>query len=226
MNTMSFDLTSDKAVQHAWFEINRDPTFKGCLGLIPVEEHESTVPLAHAFAALAALDLEASVLMLTVRGGRGPERLPERLGERQAECGGGRYDCLEIQDDMPWQIAVSLHGKISFQEWIQKNIGSYTHVIVAFPSLPMVPEAVALARSVDSLLLCVVLNSSRLDHARTLVAWLGEDNIVGAITLSGMITNEISQSLETNLNVENVAPAGRRPDVFRLRQPQSPRIEA
>jgi hypothetical protein len=160
------------------------------MAIVPVDESTHALALVHQLAAMAAQDPRQRVLAVNATGvvDASPAGAPAAAGNAFAETGvtpmaGGRYgllDCAKLGFD---DSAIGMVEVPKHSEALRSGKSPFTLMLVATPSLLMRPQAVATARSVDTVVLCVGLGQTEFAAARRTVELVGQENIAGSLAL-------------------------------------------
>jgi hypothetical protein len=180
---------SSTELQHAWFELTRARPWRS-VAIVPVDEGAHALALVHQLAALAAQDPRQRVLVINATGvvDATPKGAPAAPGNAFAETGvvpmaGGRYgllDCAKLGFD---DSAIGMVEVPKHSEALRAGKSPFTLMLVATPSLLARPQAVATARSVDTVVLCIGLGRTDFASARRTVELVGQESIAGSLAL-------------------------------------------
>lgn len=172
-------------LQHTWFDLARDTTWRS-LAIVPTDALVPALPVAHAFARMAALDPNAHVLVVDASP-------PDEGGPRKPFAGTvasavkqfphANYDLLDA-GSLGMNDAEVAHIYVpQLLEYLSSGSARYNKVLIATGALTMNARSIPVARAVERVLLTVGLKRADLRDVSRTVEIVGKGRIVGSLVV-------------------------------------------
>jgi hypothetical protein len=173
-------------LQHVWFDLARDDTWRS-LAIVPTDQSTPSLPVAHAFARMAALNPDTHVLVVNASP-RGEDERTDRafagtVASAVKQFPQVNYDILDATA-LGMNDAEVAHLYVpQLLDYIDAGSGRYNKVLIALGSLIEHARSIPIARAVDTVLLNVGVGQSLLPEVSRTVEIVGKERVVGSLVV-------------------------------------------